>query len=175
LKKLVLGLIFFLTVLLSSCGIKNQDVYNIIYEDETFSIDTVNKTILHEDQTYKFDINGTTTTITFPDNSKYWWTQQDNIGFGGWSDDYKESKYVSGNILVKVLAREIPTNKNDKNYLLVAIFLALGVWNIVSPYSAWYASYGWRYKNAEPSEAAITITRIGGILLILVGVIAIFI
>lgn len=175
LKKLLPCLVLLLTLILSSCSVKNEDTYDVTLQNNTFSIDKVNKTILHEGQPYKYNINGTTITITYPDNSKYWWTQQNNGGYGGWSDNYDESKYVSGNILIEVLADEIPTNKSEKKYFLIIILLTLGIWNTVSPYSSWHLSYGWRYKNAEPSEVAITIVRIGGILLILISVIFIFI
>jgi major membrane immunogen (membrane-anchored lipoprotein) len=175
LKKLLLCLVLLLTLIFSSCSVKNEDTYDITYQDGTYSIDTVNKTILHEGQTYRYDISGAEITITYPDNSQYWWTKLNDGGYGGWSDNYDENKYVAGDILVKVLTGEIPTNKSEKNYLAVIILLALGIWSAVSPRSSWYLSHGWKYKNAEPSDIAITITRIGGILLILISVILIFV
>jgi len=175
LKKLLICLVLLFGLILSSCSVKN-DKYEVAIQDKTFLIDTVNKTILHEGQIYKYDINGPTITITYPDNSKYWWTQQANGGYGGMSDNYDESKYVPGNILIEALTYEIPTtNKSGKNYFLGFILLALGIWSTVSPYSVWYLRYGWIYENAEPSDVAIELIRIGGLFIILVGVIFIFV
>lgn len=55
------------------------------------------------------------------------------------------------------------------------LFIGLGIWNAVSPYSSWYFSYGWHYKDAEPSDAALGFTRFGGIVAIIIGVIALLV
>ena len=39
---------------------------------------------------------------------------------------------------------------------------------VISPRTAWYLQEGWKYKNVEPSEGALVMVRIGGV----VGVIA---
>ena len=39
---------------------------------------------------------------------------------------------------------------------------------ILSPHTAWYLQVGWQYKNLEPSDGALIMVRIGGI----IGVIA---
>lgn len=54
------------------------------------------------------------------------------------------------------------------------LFIVIGLINAISPATGWYLSYGWRYKDAEPSDAALILGRIGGVLGIIVGVICIF-
>ena len=34
------------------------------------------------------------------------------------------------------------------------LFIVIGLINAISPATGWYLSYGWRYKDAEPSDAA---------------------
>ena len=53
------------------------------------------------------------------------------------------------------------------------ILCVLSVFSVASPHTAWYWSYGWRYKNAEPSDLALTAERIGGVIAIVVGVLLI--
>lgn len=53
--------------------------------------------------------------------------------------------------------------------------IGIGLFNILAPNAAWQLNYGWRFKNAEPSDAAIEMSRIGGIVAIIVGVLIFFI
>ena len=56
---------------------------------------------------------------------------------------------------------------------IVGLIMALitGLVGIVSPKTIWYLQTGWKYKNAEPSNVALFMHRIGGIGII-AGVIA---
>ena len=50
------------------------------------------------------------------------------------------------------------------------LIAAFGLWGAISPQSVWYLNHGWRFKDAEPSDAALTITRMGGVLALLLAV-----
>jgi hypothetical protein len=50
------------------------------------------------------------------------------------------------------------------------IFIIVGALNVIYPRAAWYMKYGWQFKNAEPSDAAIIMIRIGGIIAIVIGI-----
>lgn len=51
------------------------------------------------------------------------------------------------------------------------LLIVMGIFQLVSPQTAWYLSYGWRYKNAEPSDIALVMERMGGVVAIIVGII----
>ncbi len=51
------------------------------------------------------------------------------------------------------------------------LLIVMGIFQLVSPKTAWYLSYGWRYKNAEPSDVALVMERMGGVVAIIVGII----
>ncbi len=51
------------------------------------------------------------------------------------------------------------------------LLMIIGLFNLISPQTGWYLSYGWRFKDAEPSDAALVMARIGGGIAILIGVI----
>ena len=55
------------------------------------------------------------------------------------------------------------------------LLIALGIWGAAAPRSVWYLSYGWRFKNAEPSEAALLAERLGGGVAVVVGIILCFV
>lgn len=60
--------------------------------------------------------------------------------------------------------------------ILVGLFaIMIGLINVVSPETGWHLSYGWRYKDAEPSDAALTSGHIGGVVAIVIGIICFFV
>ncbi|WP_128659386.1 DUF6199 family natural product biosynthesis protein [Paenibacillus sp. 598K] len=49
--------------------------------------------------------------------------------------------------------------------LFIFLFIALAVLNIIYPAFGWYLRYGWMVKGeSEPSEAYLVMSRIGGII-----------
>ena len=61
------------------------------------------------------------------------------------------------------------------NFLGGIVIILIGIFNLADPYRAWYLRYGWRYKDAEPSDAALLTTQIGGGIAIVLGVICFFV
>jgi hypothetical protein len=51
------------------------------------------------------------------------------------------------------------------------VLIVLGVITVASPYAAWYLSIGWKFKDAEPSEAALFMHRLGGVIATIVGLV----
>jgi len=54
------------------------------------------------------------------------------------------------------------------------IAIVIGIVNIIFPNAMWYLSEGWKYKNAEPSDAALIMTRVGGGFAIVIGLFIMF-
>ena len=54
------------------------------------------------------------------------------------------------------------------------IFIVCGIINVVSPETGWYLSRGWQFKDAEPSDAALTWSRVGGVIGIILGILICF-
>jgi len=53
--------------------------------------------------------------------------------------------------------------------LFALIFIILGIIGTFFPKVSWYISEGWKFKDAEPSTAALIITRVGGVISIMIG------
>ncbi|GAA3409918.1 DUF6199 family natural product biosynthesis protein [Paenibacillus hodogayensis] len=50
------------------------------------------------------------------------------------------------------------------------LFIGVGLLNLFFPRTAWFWNIGWQFRNAEPSDAAVMMGRIGGLLAIGIGV-----
>ncbi len=180
--KLMITCILLLALLLTACGQERQEVqsvYTVTVNDHPYTIDTQNLTVSDGMYTYHYKIiasgNRVSTTITYPNGATYHWTWSGNVGSGGWSEDYDDTVYADGHALLRALEQDPPGTRQKREYsgnpLLGLLFIGLGLWNAISPYSSWYLNYGWRYKNLEPSDAALGMTRLGGIVGVIVGVI----
>ena len=148
-----------------------------------YVVDQENGTIFDGTYTYQYTFSGDTSgysiEIIYPDGSSYWTSQRNSGGFGvgsgGWSDDYDADRYVDGYELCRILEAGAPAEPRASNpgAILFAIFvLGIGLFNVLSPQTAWYLSEGWKFKAAEPSDMALGLTRAGGVFAIIVGIIA---
>ena len=151
--------------------------YTVTKNGTDYTVDQENGTISDGVNTYQFTVSGNTSAyginITYPDGSTYSWHTQANsngtgFGSGGWSDDYDADRYVSGDELCDILVVGAPQARKTINPLCL-LLLAVGLFNILSPRTAWDLSSGWKYKDAEPSDTALGIARLGGIICCLIG------
>lgn len=169
---------------LFACASSQPSVYRAQRDGKEYVVDTVSKKISDGTHTYRYSLDGDSggysIKITYPDGSTYSWDRRASgggafYGYGGGSKDYDENRYVSGDTLCDILEAAVPEKKEPGNVLLILLLLAVGIFNTVSPYNAWYLAYGWRYKDAEPSDLALGEARFGGIVALVVAVIMIFV
>ena len=179
----ILGIL--LIVSLCSCSSTDtgtSSIYTVNKYETEYIVDPNNGTISDGTYTYQYEISessrGYTINITYPDGSTYWWSAQRSgnvtTGSGGWSDDYVENRYADGRTLCDILEENKPREKGSENVLFVLLLIVIGIFNTVWPRAAWYLEYGWRYKNAEPSNLALGLNRFGGITVIIIAIIMVF-
>ena len=165
-------------ILLCSCSREEPGPKTVIYNGTTYTIDEDAMTIFDGKNTYGYEVQGNGSSVNYhiyyPNGSTYYWTWSGNVGHGGWSDDYDENLYAEGRTLMNVLEMQMPRESEPKNVLVIFVLLAIGIFNAVSPQTAWYLSDGWKYKDAEPSEMALGMTRFGGIVAIIIAVFMMF-
>lgn len=179
-KKLLIFLITTLLVLsMCGCSASANTTYTSYKNGTSYVVDTENGTISDGTNTYTYSFSGNSSSynvdITYPDGSTYWFKMSGYSGYGGWSDDYDENRYVDGDTLRNVLLEKAPKESNPGKFFAIILLLAVGFFHVASPYTAWYLEYGWRYKNAEPSDLALGMNRVGGVVAIIVAVIMIFV
>ena len=175
----IVMLIFFLTALIS-CAAEEPREKAVAAEIDgqaalvTFDPGTLSSGTVQTDRgTYTFacDHRGELK-ITYPDQTQFTYTKNGG-GLSSMDFDPESKGYISGIAMawgIESAMDAAQPQKNGGGYALPGILLlALGAWNAFAPRSAWYFSYGWRFRNAEPSDAALAVQTIGGVLLLLVG------
>ena len=174
-KRMVfLLLVLLLAVLLFGCG-KENTVFTVNRNDITYKVDTEKKTISDGTYVYSYSFSGDASsykvTIRYPNRSSYWFSKNGNIGHGGWSDDYSDTAYVSGGVLVDIIEETAREPVNMGKIFGGVLLIAIGIFNMAAPETAWYLERGWWYKNAAPSDMALAFTRGSGVVVVILGVI----
>lgn len=179
-KKLFTFLIMIIfSISLCSCSVfQERTHFTFKNGDTTFTIDTENGTISDGTYLYQYTFSETAsgyrTEITYPDGSTYWWNADETGGYGGWSDDYDESRYINGYFLHEILEKNLTEKIASKNIFFIVLLFIIGIFNVAFPRKAWNLEYGWRFKNTEPSDTALGFQRFIGIAsLVMAGVLII--
>ena len=115
--------------------------------------------------------------ITYPDGSSCTYRKTQNAASLGASPDFDPGSkgYPDGITMAWGIEHAIdqarPSTENRGNVLLGILLLAVGAWFAFAPRSAWYLGHGWRFKNAEPSDAVLVLYGLGGGVLLFIGAI----
>lgn len=151
----------------------------------TYSISPNSMVLTYDGVNYPYEISHSddsiTYTVKYPNGGIYYETRGDGTGTGGWNDRYDiGTKYTSGDELVELLSHHYYISHyapNFGHYLLLVLFLGVGGFNAFFPETAWYLSHAlraWQYKSIEPSADGLTMTRVGGVIVMIMGVIVFF-
>ena len=171
-----------LALILSGCGNPSREAYTYVYS--TFSggkilhVDPESGTITEGQDVYHYEVDErgsmTSYVINYPNGAIYHWSETQHGGAGGGNEHYDEERYIPGNILLDAIRENQPREKTG--YAAVGILLiGLGALNFFLPELGFWLRYGWAVENAEPSEAYIILTKTGGVLAAVVGLIWCFI
>lgn len=185
-KRRVFGLLLLLALLLTACGNDSEStsyVYPVDYLGTTYYVDVSQGTITCGEDVYRYTVEvgadtRVTTRITYPNGNVYYWTEGGSISTGGWSEGYNVSQYADGFTLINVLEQADPTpqkRERSGNPLIGFICILIGALNLAFPQVGWYLRYGWHFKDAEPSDLAIGLARLGGGAAIVIGIILMFV
>lgn len=170
-------------VLLCACG-KNAEtagsVRTVTVNGTDYTVDEAAGTIRDGKYTYRYTLQpkasgGYSLHITYPGGTTWWWTQEKNGGQGGFSDSYYDlnPEFPDGFTLRDVLETQLPRSGGDINVLLAIFLLIVGLLNTFAPQIVWELRYGWHYKDAEPSELSLGVSRAVGIICLVIAVIMI--
>ncbi|MFA9381067.1 MAG: hypothetical protein ACERKO_08405, partial [Acetanaerobacterium sp.] len=83
--------------------------------------------------------------------------------------------YLDEDVLAAAIKQHASEGRAPEMLFPALLLMGVGLWQAVTPKTAWYLSYGWRFKNAEPSDAALGAGRVVGIGMIILGLILIFV
>jgi len=183
-KRFLPALLFALSLfsLLTGCEYVPEEyehTYKVFLSDEEYLVDYEKRTITHDGVVYEYTFDEDSYSITYPNGASYWMNSNGIVTSGGWSDNYDTTIYVSGETLEEVIltARRLQNNSRGSfkgNFLIGLLVIGIGALTIAFPKTHWFLSWGWRYKNSEPSNAALTVSAIMGVIIIIAGVILLF-
>ena len=154
------------------------------WEGTAYVVDTEQQTLSDGKNTYQYQLDlkndGYDLVITYPNKATWNWTETNDGGFGGWSDDYDYTgiAYPTGETFQNILAKAGVTlsykPQTGKNLLLFLVLLVIGGFALAAPQVTWYLEYGWRFKDAEPSDLALWVNRVIGFIVIVFAVVWFF-
>jgi len=176
-KRIIFAMLIFALVFLCACTQKTS-TYDVPKDGRVYTVNLDNRTITHGTFVYQFQISNNSAEITYPDNSTFFRSYNNNGYTGGWSEDYDETKYVSGDTLIDILEGgdlERSTQNGGIHPFFSIVLLIAGTLSLCFPKAVWYMNYGWRYKNAEPSDMALGMSSFGGGLAVFIAIITFFI
>lgn len=170
-RKVVVIALCLLTLLSLCACAKVKDHYTTRQWGTKLEVDKGNQTIKDGTYTYRYKATtigyDTSVNIYYPNGASYY---SDSNRYSG---EIKKD-YVTGDLLTSAVKKGISTSVRPLKVVAVLFLLAVGILNIVSPYSGWYLRRGWLYKDAEPSYAALTAGRLLGFVCIGIAVILVF-
>lgn len=180
---LILAVLAALVLSLSACAEKQTknalEPYSTGWDGRVYTVTPIDNdkgTISDGTNTYsyRYDASGTgySVTFTYPDGETYTWKEDGNFSSGATSPDFDSGKYPDGMTLDRVLKRS-PSAKSEikstKSWGVILLLLLIGGINTACPQLTWHLDVGWKVKDAEPSEAALTWNRIVGVVLLVIA------
>ena len=176
--RVLLPLLVFV-LLLSGCA--GEPVpYDYTSGGATAAVDPINHTISFDEKTFSFTVDvvrgiSTTYSIHFPDGSEYHWTYN---GTGGgiteWSENFDMERWNYAEFLMEALRQPWPREKTN-DIILGILLITLGAAIYFLPVLGFYLIYGLVAEKAKLSSTQITMYRIGGVLVAVLGLIFCFI
>ena len=186
-KRVLVFLMVLCILFLSGCGsTAPKEPYEGYYNGSTYVVDEANCTVTMDGNTYTYTLSvtprqGAELKLTYPDGT--WSSSSGRVGKYGISITgtdslgFEHGRYLSCDALWRALDvdERIEGNAGGVGYMLLGVVLALvGFFQFCSPETVWTFNWGWRFKNAEPSDLALSMGRLGGALTIVLGIILFF-
>jgi len=128
--------------------------------------------------TFSYFSDGTLN-IIYPNGYEY--SQMSVNGATATSWDYEKTPedlgFISGFSLawsIDSASRTESSNTQTISPLLSVLIVCVGVWFTWKPKSIWWLARGWMFKNVEPSDLALGIYRVLGVIIAIIGIISFF-
>jgi len=117
--------------------------------------------------------------VTFPDGRELTWTVQGSssmgssgMGVAASMEDWDRVEDLHSLVFGRASGESMAGSFARVAFGLV--LLVFGALEIFNPRLAWQIAEGWRYENLEPSEVLLIFSRIGGVVLVGVGLLLVF-
>ncbi len=175
-KRIFVCFLVLLLLTASACTAQER-TYTVQLDSTEFLVDTESSTISDGTNMYRYEYTGNadaySITITYPNGASFWQNKSGNTATAGWSDDYESwnPDIVDGMILCDILLQQAPKPIKPGKLIAALALFVLGIFAAVFPEAAWHLELGWRFRDAEPSSAALIAFRVCGVAAVIGGVI----
>jgi hypothetical protein len=166
---------------LSACSLKPTR-YNVEYDGKTYKVDTLRRTVSDGTNTYEYShfegSLGRSFSINYPNGSRYYVSMNEGGGvLQEQKPDLWKTGYLSPSALRTIISSDVPNQieSNIWQWIIGLTSIGLGLIMMVKPRSVWYLEYGWKFKNAEPSDMALGANCLSGFVMVICGVILLFV
>ncbi len=169
-------IIVFIMVCLSCillCACEETIIEGSNYGKE-YRIDKGQHIIEYDHNIYRYEVNGDNIKIITPLGNMGSYTYSGIVISGSSSEDDFPTWEVATVIGDEVIKKE-GNSSSGLSVIMGVIMIVVGLINALVPDVAWQLKEGWKYRNAEPSDMALILIRLGGIGIILFGILALFV
>ena len=125
---------------------------------------------------YRYEYDNGDITIHYPNGATYWESASANGAIGGWDGNYDTDRYIDGMTLAMQLTQAY--NNSGKNWdevvimgLVCLVVIGLCLVDVIHPEWFFELRYSLWVRNAEPTEFALMMSRMGGVIGIVLCVI----
>ncbi len=178
-------LISLVCCLLFGCSSQQKTLEYYLSENGVETLLTMNpdaRTITDGTHTYTYDFSrdadGCSINLTYPNGAEYYYVSRTSNGISTGSGDFKgmptADGYADPEVLCRFVQSSAPASGKQYPISLSLILIILGLLPACFPRGIWFLRYGWQFRDAEPSDAALWIGRISGIAVIGVGIVFLF-
>lgn len=114
-------------------------------------------------------------TVVYPNGVTYTQVSHDHGVADNIHGDGDVSGYLEPGVVFAAIERRSGGIELDGGsvltILLGIVVFGLGLWSVTSPESVWMLENGWRFENAEPSDLALALNKVGGVVAMIGGTI----
>lgn len=177
---MLIVLLLCVCLVFSGCGKQETADSTAVIDGQEVVIDRENGTVTCGDDVYRFTVTGSGTSVMmiYPNGETYtlhYETGGTGAGYGSSSSGWTQGAYLDPWALSAALSDAQTARDRQGNPLIGFFVIVLGIFGLAVPKTAWYLSYGWRYKDAEPSDAALVAERVSGGVLVFIGLLLCFV
>lgn len=179
-KTLILILSALFALGLTSCG-EGRDVTAVHTPSINGAIYTVNTedcTVSDGEHTYSYEYmefsDGYRISVNYPDGSSWYRQEHGDSVQSGQSESYGPGEYAPGEKIYALILDSLqdvsPAHSvSGWRIFLVVMLLCSGAVGLFAPQAVWQLKCGWRFKEAEPSGAALFVNRAIGAVCLIAG------
>lgn len=174
--KKMIALIILVVFLLTGCQSGPTGPQTMYINDIELTVDMQACQVSDGENVYRFTRSGDKFCVVYPNGVTY-----TRHYFSEWASTDDCEGDISGYVSFNTLKAAIDSAEDNaeqrtisgENILVILLgisFVLIGVFCIGNTEDAWQMDTGWQFKNAEPSDLALTMTSISGIFLLLAGI-----